>query len=177
MILLITGTPGTGKSSLAEALAEREGGICIHLNDLVPPPPSPSFDPTRGSRRVDLKDLVPRVRARIGRGLTIIEGHFSHLLPLGDAVIVLRTHPEVLRRRLEERGYREAKIRENLEAEALDVCLCEAIQRHSRVWEIETTDASLEETLQKASRILRGEGEEYLPGKIDWSESFFFGET
>ena len=43
-----------------------------------------------------------------------------------DKVFVLRVHPDILRSRLEARGYSESKIHENLEAEAMGVCTAEA---------------------------------------------------
>jgi len=74
-----------------------------------------------------------------------IEGHLSHRVDL-DYCIVLRTRPEVLEKRLKKRGYSEEKIRENVEAEAMDVILSEAYQR-TKVYEIDTT----EKTLRKRS--------------------------
>jgi len=50
--------------------------------------------------------------------------------------------------RLEARGYSEEKIRENIEAEALDVILVEAFEWCEKVFEINTTEKSIEETGQ-----------------------------
>ena len=51
-------------------------------------------------------------------GLTIIDGHLAHHLPC-DVVVVLRCDPDILRSRLEERGYAEKKINENVEWELM----------------------------------------------------------
>jgi adenylate kinase len=48
----------------------------------------------------------------------VIDGHLSHLLPV-EAIIILRCHPEVLRKRLEERGYSPEKVQANVEIELL----------------------------------------------------------
>ena len=69
--------------------------------------------------------------------ILILEGHFSH--HFADWSIVLRLLPSELEARLEARGYSAEKIRENLEAEALDVILVEAVEICSRVDEIDTT--------------------------------------
>ena len=56
-----------------------------------------------------------------------VEGHIAHLLPC-DRIVVLRCRPDELKKRLAQRKYREKKIRENADAEALDVCLIETVE-------------------------------------------------
>lgn len=58
----------------------------------------------------------------------LIEGHLSHLLPV-DAIWVVRCDPRLLAPRLHARGYPAGKILENLEAEALDIILMEALDQ------------------------------------------------
>ena len=77
--------------------------------------------------------------------------------------------------RLETRGYSEEKIKENVEAEALDVILVEAFEWCEEVFEINTTGKSIEEAGQDIEKIiehiLNGSEEElleYRPGSIDW---------
>ncbi len=76
-----------------------------------------------------------------------VEGGLAHFLPC-DRLVILRCRPDVLRGRLEARGYPPAKVAENVEAEALDVVLCEALERHppEHLLELETTARSAEET-------------------------------
>ena len=50
-----------------------------------------------------------------------------------DGAWVIRCDPSVLRGRLEARGYKPAKVVENLEAEALDIILQEAVDQQRRV--------------------------------------------
>ncbi len=170
MIVLITGTPGTGKSTLARALAEKLNLELYSISELVDEDVIAGYDEDRESVEVDVDRLFNKI-SHIKTG--IIEGHLSHLLPFKNAiVIVLRTHPEVLRERLKSKGFSERKIRENLEAEALDVCLIESLEKHSRVYEIDTSYLTQEEVLKCALEILEGKGEKYLPGKIDFSGYF-----
>jgi adenylate kinase len=77
--------------------------------------------------------------------------------------------------RLKSRGYSEEKVRENIEAEALDVILVEAFEWCKKVFEIDTTGKGIEETGQDIEKIidhiLSGSEEElseYKPGSIDW---------
>jgi adenylate kinase len=100
----------------------------------------------------------------------ILEGHFSH--HFADWSIVLRLSPAVLRLRLEARGYSEAKIRENLEAEALDVILVEAVDMCRRVDEIDTTGKSAAQVAERIKDIIEGRLR-LAPGQVDWLEEFF----
>ena len=87
-------------------------------------------------------------------------------------VIVLRLHPSLLRPRLKARGYSEAKIRENLEAEALDVILVEAVEMCRRVDEIDTTGKSAAEVAGMIREIVEGRLR-LTPGQVDWLEEYF----
>ncbi len=98
----------------------------------------------------------------------ILVGHLSHLLPV-DIVVALRCHPEILRRRLEKRGWESSKIQENVEAEALGV-ICQEALVGAEAFEIDTTDASPDEVVRAILLILKGEGEKYRAGKVDWSQ-------
>jgi adenylate kinase len=170
-MILLTGTPGTGKTSVSSVLGEGLGWQVIHLNDLV------TNDMTLGiegdSRVVDLDLLGEMVRDRVSGENCFVEGHLAHILNLKGFVVVLRTDPSVLRGRLERKGFSEEKIRENLEAEALDVCLVEAVERYEEVYEVDTTNRTAQETAQAVGEIIRGKGEGYRPGKIDWAEGYF----
>lgn len=175
----VTGTPGTGKTTLAKMLSQDLGLKLIDLNDLIGEIGIYETDP-EGTRLVDPDDL---------RGLSgdifsqskgvIVEGHLSHLLPSEDItnVVVLRTHPETLRERLEGRDYPEEKIRDNLESEALDVILEEAIQEQGiqKIHEIDTTDTTPSECLETIKRALKGEIE-LKPGSVDWLEDYYGAE-
>ncbi len=180
MIVLITGTPGTGKSSVAKLLAKRINVDVISIARTLDESVCAGYDTKRKSKIVDIKKLARKIKdiIRASRKRAkdidiIIEGHLSHLLPFGDVVIVLRAHPKVLERRLKKKKYAKAKIAENLEAEALDVCLIESLERHKKVYEIDTTNKKPHEVASAIVGILEGKGEAYAPGKIDWSEEFF----
>ncbi len=164
MKIALTGTPGTGKSSAAR-LVDRGFGI-VDINALAREGYSLGTDPERGSLIVDLDRLADYIDRL--RGDYIIEGHVAHLLP-SDLVVVLRTAPAVLRERLAERGWSPAKVAENVEAEALDVILVEALELNRRVYEIDTTGLTPAETAQ-AVREIAGGTDKYKPGSVDFSE-------
>ncbi|HUW68259.1 MAG TPA: adenylate kinase family protein [Candidatus Nanoarchaeia archaeon] len=181
MIIALTGTPGTGKTTICNFLIK--SFKIIDLNKLVIDEGLHfGQDEERGSLIADLDALNEKVHAILKdeTSTVVIEGHLSHYLSGYDAIIILRTRPEVLGKRLETRGYTREKITENIEAEALDVILIEAVELNEKVYEVETTtfspiQASLE--IQSIIQLLEAEDfgqlEKYLPGRFDWSEEVF----
>ncbi len=167
MIVALTGTPGTGKSSVAEELKKR-GYRVESVNELAD-----RFGCVVGIeedvRIVDVERLAEEVEHLKDDETIIIEGHLSHLLN-PDVTIVLRCHPEKLKKRLESRGWRKDKVLENLEAEIVDSILMEAMGNR-KVYEIDATDLTPQELADIIEEILEN-GEEYKdkykPGKIDW---------
>jgi adenylate kinase len=164
MIVALTGTPGTGKSTVARLVDA--GFTVIDLNALIKERYHSGSDPERGSLIADLDGLTEYVEKLDGNYL--IEGHISHFLP-SDIVIVLRAAPRVLRERLAGRGWSKAKIAENVEAEALDVVLVEALELNDRVSEIDGTEMTPEQIAAAIREIARGT-DKYKPGSVDFSE-------
>ncbi len=72
--------------------------------------------------------------------------------------------------RLEARGWPAAKVRENVEAEAIDVVLQESVDRGPPVFEVDTTEADAEGAAGEVLAILRGKVDGHEPGGRDWSE-------
>ncbi len=165
MQIALTGTPGTGKTTVAALLPYR----VIDINALVKEGLNLGTDPKRGCLEADMDALEQRLNVMDTRELTILEGHFSHFF--ADWAIVLRLSPEVLRERLVARGYSEEKIKENLEAEALDLILAESVENCIRVDEIDTTGRSPQEVAELVIRIIKGELM-LPPGQVDWLEDY-----
>ena len=172
MIIGITGTPGTGKTS-ASALI---GGM-LDLNELIRDEGLYlGIDEARDSLIADMDAVYDRVCgiARAAEGHLVIEGHLSH--HVSDSAIVLRLAPDELERRLMARGYSGAKISENALSEAVDVILVEAVDWCDRVYEIDTTGKTVEEVADAILGILDAidhgiEIDGYEPGSVDWLES------
>ncbi|WP_128478219.1 adenylate kinase family protein [Halorussus pelagicus] len=156
MRVVVTGTPGTGKTSAVDVLdTELE---VVHLNDLIKDENLwAERDEERDSLVADLDAVAERLD---GRDDLLVESHLAHHLD-ADRVVVLRCHPEELERRLTERGESETKAEENAESEALDVILSEAVNAHGveNVYEIETTDRDPDEVADEISAVVEGERE------------------
>jgi len=168
MRIALTGTPGTGKTTIAGLLPYR----VIDINSLVKAGMNLGVDPDRSCLNADMQ-AIERHLAKEGLDSlepVILEGHFSH--HFADRAIVLRLSPAKLESRLKARGYSEGKIRENLEAEALDVILVEATLMCQQVDEIDTTEKKAEEVAGLVTEIVRGRLR-LAPGQVDWLEDFF----
>ncbi|MDD1669922.1 MAG: adenylate kinase family protein [Methanomicrobiales archaeon] len=164
MMCGITGTPGTGKSSAADELARR-GYPVVRLADTVEAY-TLSRDEERDTRVIDEERWAREFTPVEG----FVEGHLAHFLPC-DRVVVLRCRPDLLLGRLRSRGYGEAKCRENAEAEALDVCLIETLERHGpgQVLEIDATGIPAGGVADLIEGFVLGR----VPashGTIDWSD-------
>jgi adenylate kinase len=164
MMCGITGTPGTGKSSAADELALR-GYPVVHLTETITDYVV-GEDSERDTRIIDEELWAGEFTPVEG----IVEGHLAHLLPC-DKVVVLRCRPAILLARLRSRGYHEEKCRENAEAEALDVCLIETLERHApeNVLELDTTEIPPGGIADLIENFLKGR----IPpshGRIDWSD-------
>ena len=163
MVIFISGTPCTGKTTVASNLNDylSLNGFNSKLikvndfafeNDLVL-----GEDPEKLYKVIDIDKLNQCLNEEIksfksslkGNGETsvlIVEGHLSHLCEGADKMIVLRLNPSILKERLEERSYSPSKIQENLEAEALAVCSAEAYEIYGdNANEIDASDKSIEE--------------------------------
>ena len=165
MLVAVTGTPGTGKSSVCDALARR-GYHVVDLDGEARELGLTEADED-GTTVVDVDALATRLR--VPTKVAFLKGHYAHRMA-ANVIVVLRCHPRELWRRLEVRGWPEAKVRENVEAEAIDVILQEAVGQGPPVFEVDTTAADAEAAATAVLDILGGRTKGHEPGRIDWSE-------
>ena len=176
MIIAITGTPGTGKTSVAKKLV-REGYIVLDFNRIAC---ENDFllgrDEKRKSNIVDIDKLNLFIKKNyIKFDIVFVEGHLSHLLKCVDKLIVLRLEPSQLEKYLKKKKWNEKKIKENLESEILDIVLCESIEIHSEdnIAELNVTNKSVDEIVSIIIDLVK-DGfknlQKYKIGNIDWSE-------
>jgi adenylate kinase len=161
--IAVTGTPGTGKTTVARRLADELDAEYFDVTGTVRDGATAGYDDERGVPVADidaLREAAPED--------AVLDGHISHRLEPDAVVVVLRCRPDVLRSRLEERGWSDEKIRENVESEALDIVLAEAVEVDAPVFEFDTTEPTPEETAKRVVRALE-DGEERV-GVVDWSD-------
>ncbi len=177
MIYAITGTPGTGKSTVSKQL-QNQGYHTLDLNEIVLEKNLVlGYDDTRKTNVVDIDGLntylAEYLKQKSSSDMPIfLEGHLAHLLDIVNIAIVLRCHPVELRRRLSAKGWQESKLRENLEAEAVDTIIIETMEKYSedKIFEIDTTNEKPTKIVERILEIVNGNAKGYEPGKIDWSE-------
>ncbi|MBQ2666246.1 adenylate kinase family protein [Methanobrevibacter sp.] len=167
--VFITGTPCTGKTTLASKL----NGRLIKINDLaINHDFVLGIDENKGYKVIDIDKLSAYVDELIKDcdELLIFEGHLSHLCDGADKVIVLRVDPDILKTRLEARDYSDAKIRENLEAEALGVCSAEAYENYSdKVYELDVSGLTMDEAVDLIEDVIHNGGD-YPVGSVDFMD-------
>lgn len=176
MRVALTGTPGTGKTTVAD-LVETDLTV-VHLNDVVSEEGlTESVDEERDSLVVDLDAVRSWLEDfEAEHGDLLVESHLAHLFE-ADRVVVLRCAPAALERRLLDRGDAERKAKENAESEALDVILSEAVERHgeANVYEVVTTDRSPEGVAREVEAVLAGEREPSA-GTVDYTDWLVAGD-
>ncbi len=163
---MITGTPGTGKSTVGEILSKRLGAPLYNLSKLIKEKGLyTEFDEKRDAYVVDVDKLREFFK---GKENFIAEGLVAHFIP-ADLTVVLRARPEVIVERLKPRRYSEEKLKENAEAERLAVIATEVFENplDCRVVHIDTTDRTPEEVAELIERALKGEE---VFDDVDWLE-------
>ena len=138
MRILITGSPGTGKTAVAKLLGKRLKCKVLNEHD---------FCMGKGIGKFEGSELIVPL-GKLGKALNvelkkrksiIVEGHLLCEIKLGvDAAVLLRLHPELLEARLERRGYTAEKIQDNVFCEGIDYCKKHLYRncRRSRVIEV-----------------------------------------
>jgi adenylate kinase len=163
MMCGITGTPGTGKTMVGTELARR-GHTVVHLTTTVGPYVT-GDDEERDAQIID----IDRWAAEFVTVDGFVEGHIAHFLPC-DRIVVLRCRPDELKKRLALRKYRKAKILENADAEALDVCLIETVEAFApdQILELDSTEQDAAYCADRIELFVQDQ----IPsgfGSIDWS--------
>lgn len=166
----ITGTPGVGKTSAAKEL-EKEGYSVLDLNEFIKKEGlREDKDEYMDSYNVDIVKMIDLYGEKAPEH-DMVEGHLSHHLGV-EPVIILRCAPDELEDRASSKDWPDHKLKENVEAEAMDVVLIEALDKNEEVYEIDTTDLTPGEVKDKIIEILEGKTKKYTHGRIDWTEEY-----
>ncbi|MCB9370941.1 AAA family ATPase [Candidatus Woesearchaeota archaeon] len=133
MIIALSGSVGTGKTSLANALGKYLNAEVWHLNEEAKKF-TLSYDDAVDTFDFDLEALLVAIEKKLGvwdlSSSLILESHFAHHLSpeFVDVLFIVNRDLKALKHVYWERGYNEQKIVENLEVEAMDVCYQEALE-------------------------------------------------
>ncbi len=146
MIICVTGSAGTGKTEVAKALTRKLNYKYIDVNKIIKEKKlKQKYLKELDTYEVDIKKLNKILISLIKKNKNlIIDSHLSHYLPgkYADYCVVCKCNLDVLKKRLEKRGYSTGKIRENLDSEIFDVCLIEAIENKHNIIAADTSEKS-----------------------------------
>ena len=141
-LIAISGSPGTGKSTLATLLVKKLNAERLDLQDYYKEI-STADNKQKKCYDIDIKKVEGLVRAKKKKHeLVIIDSHVAHLLPkslINLCIVLTSSNLKTLEKRLKERKYNKAKIRENLDAEIFQVCLMEAKENGHKVITFDTS--------------------------------------
>jgi adenylate kinase len=174
-LIVVTGTPGVGKTTFSRLLAKKLNAVHIDLGELaLREKLVTAFDKKRRTYVADLKRISSKLRKLIKsiQHDIIIDGHYAaNVVSPNDVnlVFVLRCHPQELERKLKRKGFTSRKIAENVAAEILDSCLLDAVNSCGvqKICEIDVTNRKRTEILEEALNVLEGRTGLSV-GKIDW---------
>jgi adenylate kinase len=173
--ILVTGTPGVGKTTVAHKLASKLDAHYIGITELVKKQKLiTGIDENRQTLVADTEKISKQLQQILTKtgGRVIIEGHYAvDVVPKKDVntVFVLRRDPRELKSALENRGYEEKKLWENLAAEILDVCLWDALSAcgSDKVCEIDVSGKTVEAVVKEMLLVLE-KREDCRHGIVDW---------
>jgi len=174
-VIVITGTPGVGKTQVSRLLVSELDASHIDLAELAKKENLISgFDQARKTPIADTTKMANRVEELIEASKTdvIIDGHYAvDVVPAKKTyiVFVLRRNPNELKSVLEDYGFEGKKLWENLAAEILDVCLWDAVSvvGSAKVCEIDVSDRKIEKVVEEIVSVLNRK-EKCKTGVVDW---------
>ncbi|RFU35885.1 hypothetical protein B7463_g421, partial [Scytalidium lignicola] len=154
--IIITGTPGVGKTTHCEVLAENTGLKHLSINNVVKERGChEGYDEEYQSWIVDEDKLLDAIEDEVKQGGYIIDWHACDLFPKSwiDLVVVLRVDSTQLYDRLKSRDYPEVKLQENLDSEIMEVLLQEARDSYDEEIVVELKSNTSEEMESNIERI------------------------
>jgi adenylate kinase len=157
--IYITGTPGTGKTSIAKCLSKKLNLDFLEVNDLIIKEGLYlGYDINRDTLIVDDEKLSKRLTHKLNSvdKICVAGGTIIESLPI-DFIIILHVPIPSLRRRLEKREYSQEKIESNLESEIMNVLFYEISESYPSeiIHEILNDNSNIETACEEIVSIIR----------------------
>ncbi|GAB5037378.1 transcription initiation factor tfiid subunit 9 adenylate partial [Nannochloropsis oceanica] len=155
--ILITGTPGTGKTTTARSIAEATGLSHLNVGDLVKEAKCyEGKDEELDTYILDEDKLLDCMEVLLADGGHVVDYHSCELFPERwfDLVLVVRADNATLFDRLSARGYSARKRNENLECEIMQVVLEEARESYDEPLVHEITSQNEDDLRGNVERVM-----------------------
>ncbi|EPZ34364.1 putative adenylate kinase isoenzyme 6 [Rozella allomycis CSF55] len=156
--ILITGTPGCGKTTLSSKIATLYPEFQhIDVSQLVKEKElHDGLDKEFDSLLFDEDKVIDELESVVPNGGCIVDFHSCDFFPETwfDLVIVLRSDNTVLYDRLAKRNYSVKKITENIECEIMQVVLDEAMDAYAKEMVVELNNNTTEDMDSNVDRIM-----------------------
>jgi adenylate kinase len=174
-VILITGTPCTGKTTTAKQLVSKLNADYINLTDYAKTYKlTLGEDKERQTTIIDEEAMQQKLAETIEASTNaniIIDGHYAAAVTPNSQVtnvFVLRRNPKELKGFMQKCGFNDAKLYENLSAEIIDSCLIEAMQTQSgKVCELDVTGKTVDENVTDIIDVL-DKRKKCFVGIVDW---------
>jgi adenylate kinase len=156
-LIIVTGSPGVGKTTIAKILSKKLRIKALSITNFIFK--NRIFENQRGEKVVEIKKLQKLLEKEIRKLKSekslIIEGHLACELSFSNAkVIVIRRSLKQLKKEMQKRNYSKKKISDNLILEALDYFGESSRTHYKEVYEIFAKNKKT--TLKKILEILKG---------------------
>ena len=156
MRIIVTGSPGTGKTSVSKELGKRLKCLVFNEKQFALEKGIGKWNEEQDELIIPLEEFAGEIEKLFAKEKSVVvEGHLLCEIRLKpDYIVLIRTHPEILESRLEERGYTAEKVQDNVFCEGIDYCKKHVERNYAKgkIVEIEG-GKTIKETLD---RIIRG---------------------
>lgn len=142
-MIIVTGTPGSGKTTFSKYLAKELNYKYLDVNNFIKKNAlCEALDEDKDCMVVDEHKLAEKLTTYAKDKKIIIDSHMSYFIDpkYVELAICMKANIETLNARLKERGYSKQKIQENLECEIFDICCEEAKEIGHKLFIINTSD-------------------------------------
>ncbi|KAF2841431.1 P-loop containing nucleoside triphosphate hydrolase protein [Patellaria atrata CBS 101060] len=154
--IIVTGTPGTGKTTHCEILAQNTGLKHLSINQIVKDRHChDGWDEESKCWIVDEDKLLDAIEDEVKGGGYLIDWHGCDMFPESwiDLVVVIRCDSTLLYDRLSARGYVKKKLDENMDVEIMEVLLNEARESYDENIVVKLQSDTLEDIDSNVERI------------------------
>ena len=178
--ILLTGTPGVGKTSTAALLAERFDFLThVNIGEIVQEQKCfEGRDEELDTNVLDEDKLLDALepifeQAEEDNQGIVADFHIAEIFPERwfDLVLVLRSNTEILFDRLKARRYAERKLQENMESEIMQVVLEEAREAYDPSIVYEVASNTVEDMESTVERVREWSKQWFVDHRGDEQES------